>query len=53
MLVLVLPDQLTFAQLFEVLVVLPELEVFAFGLEPSNLVQDTEVCSAVFRAELL
>ena len=53
MLVFVLPDQLTFAQLFEVSVVLPKLEVVAFSLESSNLVKDTEVCSAIFRAELL
>ena len=53
MLILVLSDQLTFAQFLEILVVLPELEIIALSLESSHLVQDAKVCSAVFWAELL
>ena len=52
-LVFVFPDELTLTQVFKVLVVVPELEIVTLGLEPSHLVKDAKVCSAVLRTKLL
>ena len=53
LLIFVLPDKLSFTKLLEVLIVVPELEVFRLGLETGHLVENAHICSAFFWTELL